>query len=407
MGRRPGQFDACQLALCPCGRKRARNGRRGRNAVAGRENPFGALDVSKPLRYTLIESLPLRLDALTPSSLPSSALTLFDSRARQMLEKSKFALVFVDADTAIVTTRALERRVDAPMLQIRGASIYWVQKATDARQVHTEIAANSHRYIKPEDWRGSKGLSIPAESTSEVAAGWNRSNMPLCRAETGMRVVNRYFLWALQLFCFIGYVAIVWRLNLARSRFCIGTLGVCAAVLTIATFEWTAATEGVAYGALFVLFFRSFLSRGPNVSLESATTLVRDRRVKKEEVKAEPAFDNSIDASTQGFVDFSKMPPEERRRLQGRVRPEHCVYRRASFWKDCDENNICARADDASALDAGSICALKRSRAAVGAADPGNGERADAGTVVARAAPGLCAGRRGRGERRRVLLGRS
>lgn len=289
--------------------------------LQGARTPFGVLDVSKP--FTLyIDRIAASYAStpLTPSSLPSSALTSFDSRARQMLEKSKFALVFVDADTAIVTTRALlERRVDVPMLQIRGASIYWVQKATDARQVHTEIAANSHRYIKPEDWRGSEGVvnPWPNRPSEEVAAGWNRSNMPLCRAETGMRVVNRYFLWALQLFCFIGYVAIVWRLNLARSRFCIGTLGVCAAVLTIATFEWTAATESVAYGALFVLFVRSFLSRGPNVSLESATTLVRDRRVKKEEVKAEPAFDNSIDASTQGFVDFSKMPPEERRRLQG------------------------------------------------------------------------------------------
>ena len=262
------------------------------------------------------------------------------------------------------------------------------------RQVHTEIAANSHRYIKPEDWRGSEGLSILAESPSEeAAAGWNRSNMPLCCAEMGTSVVNCYFL---------GRPAVLlhWR------RYCLAlNLAALGSALNVKRLRRraddrdvrvTAVTEGAAYGRCS--FLPLFLSRGPNVRWESHVGTGQGR-VKKEEVKAEPAFDNrsTLDARLCRFLEDAAGRTST---PKGRV--PNIASTDELFWKDCDENNICARADDASALDAGSICALKRSRAAVGAADPGNGERADAATVVARAAPGLCAGRRGRGERRRV-----
>ncbi|MBR4751361.1 MAG: hypothetical protein IK077_06345 [Thermoguttaceae bacterium] len=288
---------------------------------AGTKTPFGVLDASFAFNL-YVDRIAAAYASLTPSTpVPNSTLTSHDSRARQMIEDSKFALVFIDEKTAVLTTcSVLNRRLDVSISSMGGGSVFRVNKASDVRKARAEIASGSRRFISSQEWRLAEAAVSPWRNPpqDEFAVGWNRTNVSLSRVESGVRVVNRYFLWALELFCFIGFIATLWRFNLASVRLCVGSLGVCAAALNVVTFEWFAATLGVAYGALLVLCILLFIPRDA-LRRTWRTDAKRARKERRSDAKVfEVEFSDQADASsTEGFVDFNLMPSEERRRLKG------------------------------------------------------------------------------------------
>ncbi|MBP5620675.1 MAG: hypothetical protein J6X44_01540, partial [Thermoguttaceae bacterium] len=93
----------------------------------GTKTPFGVLDASSTFNL-YIDRIAAAYASLTPSTpIPASTLTSYDSRARQIIEDSKFSLVFIDESSAVLTTRSvLNRRFDVSISPVGGLSVFRV-----------------------------------------------------------------------------------------------------------------------------------------------------------------------------------------------------------------------------------------------------------------------------------------
>ncbi len=263
--------------------------------------------------------------AVNPSTpLPSSALNSRVERASQLLERAGLALLILDENSALLTTTAtLIRANNVATVELRGSAILRCQYSSDAKKMLDDLASNAkRRYLTPALWASVDELVSPWSSvaTDENTNGWNRASTPLARANDGVYVVNRYLLWALELFCFISFITVAWISKKIRPRVCVAVLGISLALMNVVVFDALYALRGLFWGAFGVLAFH-ILYRfiDPDSLRPIGNGLLGnklDNSKEKDDKILNVVFDDSSDDSTLGFVDFTKMSPEERRSIQ-------------------------------------------------------------------------------------------
>ncbi|MBQ9873626.1 MAG: hypothetical protein IJM30_04095 [Thermoguttaceae bacterium] len=254
---------------------------------------------------------------ITPSALPPNpTATSNKDRARRALEESGLVLVFFDERSALATSADALIRAEIDAVPLRGSSVRRFRSPAAARAFRSQVAVDGRsRFVSPEYWSSATPLRDPWATIppDENAVGWNLTPISLDDGEVEIRVVDRYFLWSLELFCFLAFVAPLWRGGSVSPQFYVIVLGICAALACVVESRWLFPIRGAALGTIFALALRiafSYASSGRR----------RKPRKKSLSVKPEPAEipeAPSDESSVEGFVDFSKMPLEERRRLRG------------------------------------------------------------------------------------------
>ncbi len=319
------------------------------------ETPFGTLDATREPFRLYVDRFALaqtRTTPTTPLNFASAETSDAKKIALKTLENARVALVFVDAELAVLTSsdilanfapQALETVADAAPLRL-------VKDAADAKRFRAALLDGaSPRFVSATAWPQTNDAE-PVWATrpgEESAPGWIRATLPLDRATVeGVWIVERYWLAALEWFCLVGVVAATWKRRFARPPFFVGVLGVAIAVQCAAPLEIALAARGVAVGIVcaFGFYTLGFLTSpstvrnaktpraasdasrsvaSPNADDAETDVVVRDaesvvsppRRLARERRRETP--EPQSDESTQGFVDLSKLPFATRGRLEG------------------------------------------------------------------------------------------
>ena len=293
--------------------------------------PYGALDYSGQSFKLYIDRLGLANVAVTPNEpLPSVESEPVETRAARTLEAAGLVLLFLDEYTALLTNSEILASTNGILsFPLEGAGIARCQQSADAERLRAEINANLEgRYVLPDSWKTAENLVSPWSRKVRLDAplGWNCTTVPLNNSNTGVFIISRYFLWALELFSFIAFIMFAVGFGFVNARFSLGALGLCAALLNVVFFEWVYVLRGIAWGAMCLFLLYYIKRRLPDGVFASAAAGRSEGAAapKDSDWERDPdlVLEESEETSTQGFVDFSRIPPEERRRLQAPSKPE-------------------------------------------------------------------------------------
>ena len=337
-------------------------------------SPFGPLDATRPPLRLYVDRFALARRRLTPTTplvfapTPASdavgraAPTSRSQKiALQTLENADVVLLFVDETLAVLTSNDVLANFAPQDLETTGdaPAVRRVKDAASARRFRDALLAEtSPRFVVASAWPQTDD-ALPVWQTrdgEENAAGWIRATRSLDRAKIdGLRIVERYWLAALEWFCLVAVVVATWRRRFATPSFFVAVLGLSVAVRVVAPLEIAFAARGLAIGALCAAGFYTvrFLTPGaadvrrrdfPDAAPRDADFSRRSRVFASADASpvasngeldvvvrdASPLFaPNAVrerrrdsaapapDESTQGFVDLSKLPFATRRRLEG------------------------------------------------------------------------------------------
>lgn len=266
-----------------------------------------------------------RVNLSTPLADARSTKSEVDAEA--VFDETGLVLLFLDEQNALISSLETLSFINyLSTTSLRGTRFLKCKRGSDAKKLLAELEGNmNRRYLLSDAWTHEGDFVNPWASAfvqDGYLPGWNLTSTPLELVGDGILVVNRYFLWALELCSFIAYLTLAVRFRLTRPRFCLGAIGVSFALTRVVHLEWTPIVLGAMWGAIFAL---AFSWAYPKLNRER---IARDEDKRRDEevatsgakkliaqMRAPDATDD--DTSTEGFVDFTKMPKEERMRLQG------------------------------------------------------------------------------------------
>ncbi len=289
------------------------------------ESAFGKLEGSRVPTTLLLDRYALINAGVSPN-LPLPIIEGNDpwERTNLLLESANIKLLLVSPRLALLTTgEALTRQYGTDFTSLCGPSICAPSSRGAARRIHDEILdPNTRRYVGPATWRELVESTNPWATVGLNAAdgtsvqGWTFASIPIGRSSEGVYIVNRYALIALEFFGIVGFVVFFWRRTCVTPRFLIGTMGFCLAILCPARYEVASLARGVLYGALCLFVFRSAQILLPTSRREGGADRrpvnVSESEYERREGSARgraAEYDESV--SSDGYVDFARMSPEE------------------------------------------------------------------------------------------------